>query len=165
MLNIHTKNCKKAFQEGGYFQKKSPPVTRRRAAVNRNLCHAYSLDHMTLKADILALRVFWANFWYPMHTRISDSDILIRILKFMFRVSNLCFGIGTYLGKVFEILSRNGFHGMKLVLSCSGGTIYRIIIGWHFLNKTWNLNFTLESLIWEIGQNQYFFGFFQRILT
>jgi hypothetical protein len=30
---------------------------------------------------------------------------------------------GTPLVKVFEILSRNGFHGLKMVLSCSEGTI------------------------------------------
>jgi hypothetical protein len=30
---------------------------------------------------------------------------------------------GTHLVKVFEILSRNGFHGLKMVTSCSEGTI------------------------------------------
>jgi hypothetical protein len=30
---------------------------------------------------------------------------------------------GTPLVKVFEILPRNGFHDLKMVLSCSAGTI------------------------------------------
>jgi hypothetical protein len=29
----------------------------------------------------------------------------------------------TLLGKIFEVLSRNKFHGQILVLSCSGSTI------------------------------------------
>jgi hypothetical protein len=31
--------------------------------------------------------------------------------------------LGTPLVKVFEVLTKNGFHDLKKVLSCSGGTI------------------------------------------
>jgi hypothetical protein len=70
---------------------------------------------------------------------------ILRILKFRFlRVKVLLFGSRGLLGqldvlhtqnfkvqvskgkglvKVFEILSRNGLHGLKMVLSCSAGMI------------------------------------------
>jgi hypothetical protein len=42
---------------------------------------------------------------------VQKQNKILRILKFLPLV------------KVFEILSRNGFHGLKMVLLCSEGTI------------------------------------------